>query len=62
MGKGPYRVGDTVWLTIRKGRLPGEIKHISTNSGVPAPFVVEYRDENNNLRTHNATKRELEPR
>lgn len=61
MGTKPYEIGDAVWLTIRKGRFAGEIKHIST-AGVPAPFVIEYRDENKRVRVHNATKREIEAR
>lgn len=57
-----FKAGDRVYLTIRKGTFIGTIKHVSTNKGVVAPYVVEYRDENNNLRTHNATKAEIEVR
>lgn len=57
-----YGRGQTVWLTVRAGTFAGTIKHVSTVPGVKGPYVVEYRDASNKLRTHNAASNELESR
>lgn len=57
-----YKRGDKVLLTVRAGVFQGVIKHVSTVNGVKNPFVVEYRDANGGLRTHNASGDEITPR
>lgn len=61
MGRAPLSVGDDVWLKLDGKTYEGIIKHVSRVRGMVGPYVVEFKVDGKTF-THNATKREIEPR